>query len=940
MTDQLKATVQRLRELFEQQQIDETMYRALLEGQGLTEAQIQATLAGSGNVAIQGSRIEAGEKAVIASKAEGSIITGDGNSVQTIINYYLAGRPPAEAATLKRQVASYLTWLLDRYGKIELRGIKREGEQVVQLNLEKIYVPLQAKTYQRAREQEIELNQVLQLGERVVITGGPGCGKTTVLLHLAWSLTQAIGLDRPDLAQAKLGLSGDLPLPILIPLSAYAQHLRHLTPAAGAEEKTLASFITHYLIQHEAGFELPPDFFKQLLQSGQSVLLLLDGLDEVPDDNERAVVRQAIENLVTGRERMRVVVTCRTAAYKERTALGKDFREVQVLPLDPEHLANLVRHAYADIYRHEPASGQGKATELLQAIERLEADRRRRFGEETEPLIASPLLVRMLLVVHYSERRLPDQRAELYLKATDAMLLPEYLPDEAQANRLGGLVGGSREVHRELVQHLAFAMHQRGEQQGREIDEDDLRQILQAHPSYGDKTPQLIALTRLRGTLLEERLGVYRFIHLAFQEFLAARYLAETLRSQSGLAGIVTFFENGPILESWWREPALLVAGYLSLTALTSAPDYLLRLAGADDQAAKRASRPGDIQLAAAEVAASAALEWPTAPEPLKARLAGRLAELFQTPAVIGQAKPGRRAAAGAALARLGDPRPGVTSVEDMQFCYVPRGSFMMGSPADDAPYDNEKPLREQDLPYGYWLARYPVTVAQFKTFVVDQNFKLGDQDSLSDPLNHPVRSVTWHEALAFCRWLTKKWREEGLLPAGWQITLPSEAEWEKAARGGQEIPAESIIGALPDIDLAGFENLPGLVRNPQPQRRYPWGNDIDPSVANFDQTGLGTTSAVGCFPGGTSPYGSEEMSGNVWEWTRSIFKDYPYNPQDGRENLKAGDDARRVLRGGAFFYPADFARCAIRSNRYPGFSYRGYGFRVVCCPHFSSSDL
>jgi predicted NACHT family NTPase len=197
------------------------------------------------------------------------------------------------------------------------------------------------------------------------------------------------------------------------------------------------------------------------------------------------------------------------------------------MPLDEAHIDRMIRQAYAAIYREDPAARQAKADELLDGIRKLEDERRRRLGKEVERLVSSPLLVRMLLVVHFSERRMPEQRAELYMRATDAMLLPEYAPDEATADRIGRLVGGSRELHRDLVQHLAFAMHRRGPTQGREIQEDDLRRVLKDNPAYAGLVDDLIGLTRLRGTLLEERLGAYRFIHLAFQEYLAARYLAE-----------------------------------------------------------------------------------------------------------------------------------------------------------------------------------------------------------------------------------------------------------------------------------------------------------------------------------------------------------------------------------------------------------------------------
>jgi formylglycine-generating enzyme required for sulfatase activity len=183
----------------------------------------------------------------------------------------------------------------------------------------------------------------------------------------------------------------------------------------------------------------------------------------------------------------------------------------------------------------------------------------------------------------------------------------------------------------------------------------------------------------------------------------------------------------------------------------------------------------------------------------------------------------------------------------------------------------------------------------------------------------HPVVDVTWHDALAYCKWLTETleaWEETPeplatlLREKSWVVTLPSEAEWEKAARSSDG-------------------------------RRYPWGEDPDPNRANYDETGIDATSAVGCFPGGKSPYGVEDLSGNVWEWTRSLWGKnlvkpdfgYPYDPDDGREDLDAGDEVRRVVRGGAFGNDTGFVRCASRYNFNPDIRGRLYGFRVVVSP-------
>ncbi len=116
-------------------------------------------------------------------------------------------------------------------------------------------------------------------------------------------------------------------------------------------------------------------------------------------------------------------------------------------------------------------------------------------------------------------------------------------------------------------------------------------------------------------------------------------------------------------------------------------------------------------------------------------------------------------------------------------------------------------------------------------------------QGGVYDLPNHPVVWITWYEAVAFCQWLTVKLQENGELRPEQSISLPSEAQWEKAARG-----------------------MNGQI--------YPWGDEADPNKANYEDTGIDTTSAVGCFAQGVSPYNVQDMSGNVWEWTSDIDED------------------------------------------------------------------
>ncbi len=245
------------------------------------------------------------------------------------------------------------------------------------------------------------------------------------------------------------------------------------------------------------------------------------------------------------------------------------------------------------------------------------------------------------------------------------------------------------------------------------------------------------------------------------------------------------------------------------------------------------------------------------------------------------------------------DPPPDRLTLNGIEFCRIPAGKFLMGSPVGNKSVDDvEKPQNSLNIPYDYWMARFPVTNAQYAGL-----YPFGKQRLVKDwrgTKNHPVINVSWSDARAYCQVLNDMLK--GQLPQNYVLCLPSEAEWEKAARGAD-----------------------GYV--------YPWGNRFDQTKCNSSEGSKGGTTLVGIYsPQGDLPYGCADMSGNVWEWTRSLFKPYPYNPKDGREveNVEGG----RVLRGGSYCFNATLARCAFRIGYETNDLFSdSTGFRFVLTP-------
>lgn len=234
----------------------------------------------------------------------------------------------------------------------------------------------------------------------------------------------------------------------------------------------------------------------------------------------------------------------------------------------------------------------------------------------------------------------------------------------------------------------------------------------------------------------------------------------------------------------------------------------------------------------------------------------------------------------------------------------LPAGIFILGSDPRQAapPFANERPQQRIALPT-FHISRHPITNAQYRHFIEATAHPAPAYWRDNQPLDHtenfPVTYVTWHDAQAFCTW------------AG--VRLPTEAEWEKAARAAPRPRPRSADEA----------------------RWWPWGNHLPTSAqCHFNGQAQGiapaaqSVMAVGQLPQGASPYGVQEMAGNVWEWTHSLYRPYPYRPHDGRE--EATTNGQRVVRGGSYNHDLRHIRCAARDGMAAGVRDVYIGFRVA----------
>ncbi len=944
----------------------------------------------------------------------GNVNTGGGDFTgrDKITNIYqgtyhgLAPRDQGEA------LAIYLGTLLDRCGVLPLQGFTDQSSDATssrpRLSLTGVYIqlntkvdvsekklqaalaagkinslndlrPEQGRGGRSISEGEAEQGKALSalqaaiLLPKMVLLGDPGSGKTTFVNFVAHAVAARRWDDLPDWPQQDRAL-----IPILVTLRDFAYWLAAPQEKRPTGTAALWAYIQHDLEMRNLSGVAP--VLEAALQNGQA-FVLLDGLDEVPPTAEsRGVILQIVQEFAARYRHSRYLITCRILSYDDPAwqLPARDFPALTLAPFNDEQI-----EAFIHAWHEEIAIGWNQPRHELTKLEsKLRSEVARR--PDLKRLAPNPLLLTVMALVHTSDGELPEARALLYERAVEILLWrwdQQKGKAQGEESRIITLLRAAGRDRNDLLVRLsalAYAAHQQvhdgdDAESVTGIGENELLNELRVlHPKQSrDWAAEVVETMKLRtGLLLERTGGAFTLPHRTFQEYLAGMHLA---RLSNFTSEALASLGRG----DFWRIVVLLAVGYL----VHSNKDYEkprllveeLCPPEAPDipEAWRRAWLAGEVLL---ELGINRAQDTPHGKR-LLLRVRERLVQVVEA----GKLTPRERLEVADTLALLGDPRfdetrwhlPALLRGQPeplLGFVKISAGTFMMGSAKDDKDaYDDEKPAHPVTLP-DYWMARYPVTNAQYHHFIEadgynsekywtpagwawrngqdydvatikDDDLRKNYQGWLAkrpkdrrdrpywwnDPQwgapTRPVVGVSWYEAMAYCQWLDEQLRasQPDLFPKNYQVRLPTEAEWEKASRFSH-LPVEDGLGV----------------------RAYPWGNDWQEDHANIDETGLKQTSPVGIFPKGATPETNLfDLSGNTWEWTHSAWGDDPYNVQyaypykmdDGREN--ANTAIMRILRGGSWNLNTRLARCANRVRLIPDNFYNNIGFRcsVSTCP-------
>ena len=910
MDEQHARRIAQLQKAYEAGILDEDTYRDALAG---IRGVVSHTATADKGVVAQDESIALDDRALhVGENVQGHAVTGDNVVIVEEGGTYIVRQEAEPKEVVDRETAPgrYLEYVIARNRYLQLQGI-RSGGRLVHIELEQIYITLRASQQRQVSDEErwlaqeaaaapgerkrqrdgsnitetvtLSIDEALANHRRLVVLGDPGSGKTTLLRYLALVYGRALDQDT-DLLQERLGLPEKGVLPIFLSLRQLGAFVQGHAEESIEGHRLLLDFLHAHL--HNERIEVPLSFFDPYLEAGEAIIML-DGLDEVAEPRLRRRVARLVESFTRAYPRCRFVVTSRIVGYTGAARLGEDYALSTVRDFTLEDVQQFLTHwhrlvAMGQMKAAQPAESYAaqQTSQLMDAI---------RGNERIRELAINPLILTVIALVHRDRVKLPDRRAELYAEAVEVLLgkwdEAKGLPTERAILQDRPFDTGDKRL---MLQSVALYMH---EAQMKEIEAAALKELLLTQfdataldERAGERAAErfLQVIKERTGLLSERGEGTFSFSHLTFQEYLAALAVA-------GRDDYVPY-TLARSHDTWWREVILLEAGYLS----TQSKERTARLIQAIAENDREPAHYHNLVLAADCLRDVGSSRVPGAlDEAIKSRLQAEFRpqkqsgwqRIWQSLAGQREALLERRIAAATALAQIGGQQFWTLPYGEPEWVEIPAGEFIMGSSGDDPlSDDDERPQTKLHLD-AFWISRVPVTNAQYALFIADMEHAPPDHWVDGRPPkeldSHPVVNVRWYDAIAYCQWLAEK--------SGKSITLPSEAQWEKAARGSADA------------------------------RVYPWGDSFSEMRCNSSELDLGRTTPAGIFPDGASPYGLLDMSGNVDEWTRSLLAGYPYDPDDGREALQEVDDhSRFVVRGGSFLDDSRWPRCAFRDWDFP----------------------
>lgn len=654
--------------------------------------------------------------------------------------------------------------------------------------------------------------------ERVVLVGEPGAGKSFTLRRLVMRYIR----DYDEYQR----------VPVFVPLNAFKGE----TSFADFIKKQMGSLKPYY----------------EVLRDSKQLVLICDALNEMPrtaDDGERNLVNEVRDELAKVPQ---FVVSCRIRDYRNDLDSLK-LERLEVRDLDLPAIREFVKRyrlllKYDDEELWQKMGGSDLLLEFWKIVR--DANESERFWQEN---ISSP---------GYSED-ITDW--DLYYRGrqawrqmwSGAKLIPlsrnPYLArvicglhgrDQMPSNR-GELYGAFVDDLYQREQNHATARGQKYPERGKlETFLSELANRMQSESATTVKvesiTDENLLQASLDATILTQDGDDLRFSHQLLQEYFAARILFESMMNNA---------DSVPIFgDTWWNVTVWREAVDMLITFSKDPLRVMRWIAPASLPIVEELAETNEIAISdlGEDFLMTLAKGWKNSKNPIRRAAAYRVLGMYDA-----------------------DTRPFIgvkNGLPDIDWVTIPAGIFQMGSEDDE-----ENPLREINIDYDFKIARYPATYAQFQSFVdADDGWQddrwwqglpeEGEHNGttyvtreLSEQAfkytNHPREMVSWYQAIAFCRWFSWKLGGGYALDdiGSWKVRLPTEFEWEKAARGN-----------------TGWQ--------------YPWGNEPDTNKGNSSNTGIGKSSAVGIFFAGDTPHWEKpisDMSGNVWERCITGFDDF-----------------------------------------------------------------